>query len=103
MEESFTLHCIPWQKGASLMMEARAVACRIGLLSLADALPDETDEMSSHAMVLDDSGKAIGCARIKTTGILERMAVLPRDDSARIEQALRLAAWLHSDAPSCCA
>jgi len=103
MDGQFTLHCVAWKNAASLMLEARAAACRNGLLSPAEAQTDEADESACHAMVLNDSGKAIGCARIQPTGKLERMVVLEREDQTRIAQALQLAAWLQRKAPGHCA
>jgi hypothetical protein len=103
MDASFTLHCVSWNKGASLLQEVRASACEIGLLSPDEALTDEVDERCCHAMVLSESGKAIGCARIKPAGIIERMAVLPHENRTQIEQALQLAAWLQEKSLSHCA
>jgi hypothetical protein len=94
MATQFTLHCVDWNKGASQMKELRATACKIGFLSAAEAMSDETDELCAHAMVLSESGKAIGCARIKPDGQVECMVVLPAEDRKQIEQALRLAAWI---------
>jgi hypothetical protein len=103
MHTSFTLHCVSWDKGASLLKEVRSTACEIGLLSPKEALTDDVDERCCHAMVLSESGKALGCARIKPAGKIERMAVLPHEDRFKIEQALQLVAWLQESTPSHCA
>lgn len=103
MHSSFTLHCVSWDKGASLLKEVRSTAREIGLLSPRDALADEADEHCCHAMVLNEEGKALGCARIKPAGKIERMTVLPHEDRSGIEQALQLVAWLQESTPTHCA
>ena len=97
MQNIFTLHCVTWQFGASKLEEARSAACRLGLLSPAEAEPEEMDECSYHALALNESGKAIGCARITPDGEAERVVVLSRDNQEQIESALNLAAWLHEN------
>jgi hypothetical protein len=103
MAGQFTLHCVAWKNAAPLLLEARTAACRNGLLSPAEAQTEEADEFACHAMVLNDSGKAIGCARIQPAGNLERMVVLDHEDQVRIAQALQLAAWLQSRSLGQCA
>lgn len=75
-------------------------AYKMGLLSLAETLMDPEDEQHHHALVLSESGKAIGCARITLDGKVERMAVLLRENSTEIESALKLAAMLNAYRPS---
>jgi hypothetical protein len=78
-----------------MLQQVRALAYEIGLLSRSEAQTDAEDERYPHALVLSESGKAMGCARIKPDGNVERMAVLPHEDREQIENALLLAAWLH--------
>jgi hypothetical protein len=97
MQNSFTLHCVTWQFGAPKLEEARMAACMLGLLSPAEAEAEDLDERSYHALALNESGKAIGCARITPDGEVERMVVLSHDNQKQIESALNLAAWLHEN------
>jgi hypothetical protein len=77
-----------------MLMEVRLAAYAMGILSRAEAIPDLADESSSHALVLNESGKPLGCARITSDGKAERMAVLPVENRHEIESALKLAALL---------
>jgi len=72
----------------------------MGLLKLAETLTDKEDEQRHHALVLSQTGKALACARITLDGKIERLAVLPRENSAEIESALKLAAMLEANRPS---
>jgi hypothetical protein len=69
----------------------------LGILSPSEAEVEELDECSYHALALNESGKAIGCARITEDGETERVVVLSRDNREQIESALNLAAWLHEN------
>lgn len=88
MDNQFTLHCIAWHAGAPLLLETRVAASEIGLLNLNEALPDEKDECSRHALVLSKDGRAIGCARITPEGHIARVVVLPHEQRAQIEAAM---------------
>ena len=88
MDNQFTLHCIAWQAGAPLLLETRVAACEIGLLKLDEALPDEQDECSRHALVLSKEGRAIGCARITPEGNIARVVVLPHEQRSQIKAAM---------------
>jgi len=66
----------------------RAEAYQLGLINPTEILPDEMDLQCRHALVLSDAGRAIGCARITTDGHIDRMAVLPHEQQARMEVAL---------------
>ncbi len=96
MHNSFTLHCITWQSGATMIREVRKAARELDLSKI-EALTDESDACSYHALALSRSGKAIGCARITPDGEAERMVVLPYDNHEQIESALIMAAWLHEN------
>jgi hypothetical protein len=95
MQNTFTLHCIPWRAQAPLIKDLRMTAYRMGLLSLHESRCDEADESSNHALILSESGKPLGCARITTDGKAERMAVLPHQERNKIEAALQMIAWLN--------
>lgn len=88
MQNPYTVHCIPWQAGAQLFREIRAVAYELSLQSMDELLTDEMDEHSRHALALTESGRAIGCARITPEGKIQRMLVLPVDRRAQIEAAM---------------
>jgi hypothetical protein len=88
MDNQFTLHCIAWQSGAPLLLETRAAASAIGLLHMDEALPDDKDEYSRHALVLSKEGRAIGSARITPEGIIARVVVLPHEQRVQIEAAM---------------
>ncbi len=103
MQNSFTLHCIPWRARAPLFKEARTTAYKMGLLSRAESQCDKADECSQHALVLSDDGKPIGCARITTDGKAERMTVLSIENRTEIESALKLIAWLNENSSLHCA
>jgi hypothetical protein len=70
-------------------------AYRMGLLSCEESKCDEYDESANHALILSESGKPLGCARITTDGKAERMAVLPHEKRNEIEAALKMIAWLN--------
>ena len=88
MQELFTVHSVPWQVGAQLFREVRAVAYELNLQSIAELLTDEMDEHSRHALALNESGRAIGCARITPDGTIQRMLVLPVARRTQIEAAM---------------
>jgi hypothetical protein len=88
MNSSITYHCIAWQAGAPLLQEIRMAACRTGLIDEAEALPDEMDAQCRHALALSACGKIIGCARLMSSGRVDRMVVLPHEHQARIEAAM---------------
>jgi adenylosuccinate synthase len=79
MRNPFTMHCIAWQAGAPLLQEVRAEACETGLLNQSEAIPDEVDERSRHALALGTNGRGIGCARITPEGRIERIAARAPD------------------------
>lgn len=88
MQNAFTVHCIPWQAGAPLLQDIRMAASKTGLMNQANAHADKLDEQCRHALALNKSGNAIGCARITQDGRIERMVVLPHEQRALVEAAL---------------
>ncbi|MDD5300269.1 MAG: hypothetical protein PHD65_07220 [Gallionella sp.] len=88
MQNTFTVHCIPWQAGAPLLQAIRVAASKTGLMDQAKAQADKLDEQCRHALALSKNGDAIGCARITQDGRIERMVVLPHEQRALVETAL---------------
>jgi N-acetylglutamate synthase-like GNAT family acetyltransferase len=88
MQNSFTLHCIPWVAGASLLQDIRVAACASGLLSHEEMGVDDLDQSCHHALALSKGGRAIGCARITPQGRIERIAVMPHEQREQIKTAL---------------
>ncbi len=88
MNNIFTVHCIAWQAGATLLQDVRVAASEMGLMDKSEALADKLDEQCRHALALSTSGKAIGCARITQGGHVDRMAVLQHGQRVQIETAL---------------
>ena len=97
MQDSFTLHCVTWNARAAMLEEVRATAYRMGLLTQAEAQTEPVDRQRLHALVLNESGKAIGSARITPYGETERLVVLEPENQSKFEAALKLAAWLNED------
>ncbi len=88
MQNPFTLHCIAWQAGASVLQDVRVAACASGLLNAEEMGSDAQDEISRHALALSKGGRAIGCARLTPDGRIERIAVMPHERREQIEAAL---------------
>ena len=97
MQDSFTLHCVTWNARAAMLEKVRATAYEMGLLTQAEAQTEPADKQCLHALVLSESGQAIGSARITPHGKTERMVVLERENQSEFESALKLAAWLNED------
>jgi len=88
MNNPFTVHCIPWQAGAPLLQDVRVTASEMGLVEKSGALADKLDDQCRHALALNASGRAIGCARITPDGDIERVVVLPHEHLTQIEAAM---------------
>jgi hypothetical protein len=88
MQNSFTVHCIPWNAGAPLLQEIRVAASEMGLMGKGDALTDNFDKQYRHALALSKNGRAIGCARITPNGQIDRIVALLLDQRSQIEAAL---------------
>jgi len=97
MHEPFTLHCVTWNARAAMLEKVRAEAYSLGLLTQAESQTEPADKGCLHAMVLNENGKAIGCARVTRSGQAERLTVLALENRSEIESALKLAAWLNAD------
>lgn len=97
MHDPFTLHCVTWNARAAMLEEVRAEAYHQGLLTQAESQTEAADKQCLHAMVLNDNGKAIGCARVTPSGNAERLTVLALENRSEIESALKLAAWLNAE------
>jgi hypothetical protein len=88
MQNTFTIHCIPWTAGALLLQEIRVAARQMGLLENVVALSDDSDKQCRHALALSQSGGAIGCARISTDGQIDRLFVISQKQRSKIEAGL---------------
>lgn len=81
-----------------MLHAVRTAAYEMGLFSWTDIQADQADARNHHALVLSENGQPLGCARITRDGLTERMAILPIDNRAEIESALRLVAQLNDPA-----
>jgi len=88
MQNTFTVHSVPWESCAPLLNEIRVAASQMRTISHADALPDGKDELARHAIAVSTKGQFIGCARILPGGHVERIAVLPHEYQAQIKAAM---------------
>ncbi len=88
MQNPFTLHCIAWQAGASVLQDVRVAACASGVLAAEEMGSDAQDEISRHALALSKGGRAIGCARLTPQGRIERIAVMPHELREQVKKAL---------------
>lgn len=88
MRNAFTVHCIPWEACAPLLQEVRVAASELSVISHVDALTDDWDESSRHAIAVSNTGQIIGCARLRADGCIERIAVLPHEHREMIKAAL---------------
>ena len=88
MKNKFTVHCISWHSGAALLNDVRIAAQSNGHFKRLDIGLDDLDQSSRHALALTDDGKVIGCARITSEWIIDRVVVLQHEGRNKIEAAL---------------
>jgi hypothetical protein len=88
MQNSFTVHCVPWESCAPLLNEIRVAASQMRTISHAEALTDGKDGLARHAIAVSTKGQCIGCARLLPGGHVERIAVLPHEHQAQIKAAM---------------
>ncbi|GEM_PF-3364104 len=88
MLNKFTVHCINWNAGAELLNEVRVAAQPPELFGVIENVADNLDQSSRHALAITDSGKIIGCARITSDWLIDRIVVLQQEGRSQIEAAL---------------
>lgn len=86
---AYTVHSVRWQAAAPLLLELRKAA-----ICAAPAL-DFLDAQCRHALALSAQGRAIACARLTPSGVIERIIILP--DEPREWLTAALIEVLHAD------